>query len=177
MRLEELVADLLDASRIQQGRLELRPEPMDLAALARRVLERFEQAPERGEHHALELDVPEPVVGTWDPARLDQVITNLVSNALKYAPDGGVVRLRVRRGERDAELSVSDQGIGIAPEELAQLFQPFARGALARDSTGGTGLGLYISAQIVERHGGTIAVESEPGQGSTFTVRLPQAPR
>jgi signal transduction histidine kinase len=178
-RLELLVTDLLDASRIQQGRLELRPEATDLAQLAADALARVEHAPERTALHTLALDAPEPVIGQWDPARLDQVLTNLLSNALKYSPAGGTVRVSVRRTEAGdtALLTVGDAGIGIAPDEQAQLFQPFARGATARQSIGGTGLGLYISAQIVEQHSGQIAVESAPGAGSTFTVRLPLTPR
>jgi PAS domain S-box-containing protein len=172
-RLEHLVADLLDATRIQQGRLELRREPVDLVALARQGVERFEQAPERRPAHRLVLDADGLVSGVWDAARLDQVITNLLSNALKYSPGGGEVRLRVRDLGDAAEITVSDEGIGITVQERQQLFQPFARGDVARQSIGGTGLGLFITAEIVERHGGTIDVESEPAIGSTFTVRLP----
>jgi signal transduction histidine kinase len=172
-RLEVLVSDLLDASRIQQGRLELRPEEVDLVALAGGVLERFEHMPERGALHRLVLDAPEEVRGVWDPARIDQVLTNLISNGLKYSPDGGTVGVRVRRVDDHAEITVSDQGIGIAPSERDGLFQPFARGDQVRQSIGGTGLGLYIAAQIVAQHGGSIAVESEPGVGSVFTVSLP----
>ncbi len=117
------------------------------------------------------------MVAVLDLARIDQVLTNLVSNALKYSPDGGTVWVRVRRAGEVAEVSVSDEGIGIPPEEQARLFQPFARGSATHTQIGGAGLGLYITAQIVERHGGTIGVESEPGKGSTFTVRLPLGAR
>lgn len=174
-RFETLVNDLLDASRIQQGRLELRPEPLDLTALAQQVLERFEHAAERTERHTLVLEAPGPIWGTWDPAQLDQVLTNLVSNALKYSPEGGEVRLRLRHRGDSVEVMVSDQGVGIPPEEQALLFQPFVRGAAGRN-IGGTGLGLYITAQIVARHGGSIHIQSEVGVGSTFTVCLPLAP-
>ncbi|MBX6342462.1 MAG: HAMP domain-containing histidine kinase, partial [Thermomicrobiaceae bacterium] len=175
-RLEELVNDLLDVSRIQQGRLQPQPERFDLTELAREVIERFEQSAERKPQHRLVFESDGPVVGLWDPSRIDQVITNLVSNALKYSPQGGEVRVRVRQVDHAAEIAVSDQGIGITPEERQRLFKPFARGDTARQQFGGAGLGLYITAQIVERHGGTIGVESEPGKGSTFTVRLPLAP-
>ena len=103
------------------------------------------------------LDTPSPVVGLWDADRLDQVLTNLVSNALKYSPEGGEVRVRVARvgepgGEAErAEVVVSDRGIGIPASEQATLFAPFVRGSAARRIAGGTGLGLYISARIVER--------------------------
>jgi PAS domain S-box-containing protein len=175
-RLELLVGDLLDASRIQQDRLDLRPETFDLAELARVVAGRFEHAPERSEAHSLTIEAPAPVSGEWDTARIDQVLTNLISNALKYSPEGGDVRVCVTEDGGDAVVAVSDQGIGLTSSERAQLFQPFARGDEARQNFGGTGLGLFIAAQIVERHGGSVSVESTPGEGSVFTVRLPRHP-
>lgn len=174
-RLETLVADLLDASRLQQGHLELRPEPYDLREIAGEILERFQDIPERSEHHRLILNAPTPVIGMIEPGRVDQVLTNLLSNALKYSPKGGEVRLTIHQYGDQALIAVSDQGIGITTEEQARLFQPFSRGDAVRGISG-TGLGLYISRQIVERHGGTITVESQPGIGSTFTVQLPLAP-
>jgi len=175
-RFEMLVNDLLDVSRIQQGRLALRPQSTELTELARSVLARFEQSPDRTPAHRLVFDAPEPIHGVWDPVRLDQVLTNLISNALKYSPDGGEVRLSVRRRGDEVELAVSDEGIGIPAGEQAQLFQPFSRTMRARLEMGGTGLGLFISRQIVEQHGGTITLESTEGVGSTFTVRLPLTP-
>lgn len=176
-RLETLVTDLLDASRIQRGRLELHLEDVDLAQLTEQVMSRFELAPERTERHTVVLDTLEPVQGVWDRARLDQVLTNLISNALKYSPHGGEVRVTVRQNHDHAELIVSDQGIGIAASERPSLFQPFIRGKSAHLSASGTGLGLYITSQIVQQHGGTIDLESEPAEGSTFTIRLPLVPR
>lgn len=175
-RLETLVTDLLDASRIQRGRLELHLEEIDLAQLTEQVMARFEMAPEWTERHTVVLDTPGPVGGIWDRARLDQVLTNLISNALKYSPHGGEVKITVRHNDNHAELIVSDQGIGIAASERPRLFQPFQRGKSAHLSASGTGLGLYITAQIVEQHGGTISLESEPAEGSTFTIRLPLVP-
>ena len=176
-RLEGLMNDLLDASRIQQGRLELRPERTDLSALAGLVMGRFQQELEDAGCHRLTLDAPEPVVGLWDAARLDQVLTNLLSNAIKYSPQGGEVRVIVRQDDEWAEATVRDQGIGIPPAEQRALFEPFARGEALSQRVGGVGLGLYITARIVEQHGGTIRLESAPGQGSAFTVRLPLQPR
>jgi PAS domain S-box-containing protein len=173
-RLERLVADLLDVARMQRGELALRPEPMDLVDLARQVLDRFEQAPERSARHRLVLEATEAVVGRWDPDRLDQALTNLVSNALKYSPAGGEVRVRVARCDGAAIVRVRDEGLGLAPEEQAGIFRPYARGRAAR-GVEGTGLGLYVAAQVAARHGGTIAVESTLGAGSTFTIRLPLA--
>jgi signal transduction histidine kinase len=168
-RLEDLVDDLLDTSRIQHGRLELQPESLDLVALAATVMERFDDEPS----HTLILDAPEPVVGTWDPGRIDQVLTNLVGNAVKYSPDGGEVYVSVREIDNEVQVAVRDQGIGIAERDQPDVFQPFRRlHADARLITG-TGLGLYISSEIVARHGGRIDLVSVLGEGSTFTVHLP----
>jgi PAS domain S-box-containing protein len=172
-RLTTLIGDLLDASRIQQGRLDLHLTRCDLTALARETFGAFKTAPERTSSHTLILDADEGVVGHWDRGRLDQVLTNLLSNALKYSPAGGEVRLHIGKSGDQAVVTVSDQGIGISQEEQKNLFQPFSRGGAAHGRIGGTGLGLYIVRQIVEGHGGTIAVESAPGQGSTFTLTLP----
>jgi PAS domain S-box-containing protein len=173
-RLGVLVADLLDVSRLQQGHLALRPAPFDLATLAREVLERFADAPERTDRHILTLEAGSPVTGEWDRDRLDQVVTNLVSNALKYSPDGGEVRVRAARSaDGGAELAVTDAGVGIPPEVQPTLFRPFVRGAAASSAVGGTGLGLYIVDQIVRLHGGTVSLDSAPGAGTTMTVHLP----
>ncbi len=172
-RLEELVSDLLDVSRIQQGRFDLRLEQFDLVELASSVLSRFDHAPERSSNHELSLIATEPIEGTWDRGRLDQVLTNLVSNALKYSPDGGQILVRVSRFSEFAQVTVHDNGIGIGQEDLARLFQPFARGRHLKPKISGTGLGLYITQRIVEDHHGTIFVKSQPGQGTTFTVQLP----
>ncbi|HET7036048.1 MAG TPA: ATP-binding protein, partial [Thermomicrobiaceae bacterium] len=134
-----------------------------------------EHGGERTEAHTLVLEAPEPVVGEWDASRLDQVLTNLISNALKYSPDGGEVRVTVRQAGALAEVVVDDRGIGITPDELRTLFQPFSRGAEATRTASGAGLGLHISAQIVRRHDGNIDIESQPGAGSRFRVTLPLA--
>jgi PAS domain S-box-containing protein len=172
-RLEALVLDLLDVSRMQRGAFELHRESVDLAALARRACERYVHAPERTAQHAVLLDAPEPVEGNLDPGRLDQVLTNLISNALKYSPVGGTVRVSVRREADEALLIVEDEGVGIPPEEQEQLFQPFIRGRDAQRHAPGTGLGLYITEQIVAMHSGSISVRSVVDEGSTFVVRLP----
>ena len=172
-RLTTLIGDLLDASRIQQGRLDLQLARCDLAALAREVFSAFKTAPERTTDHTLILDADEVVVGRWDRGRLDQVLTNLLSNALKYSPEGGEVRLHVGKSGEQARVTVSDQGIGIPPEEQRTLFQPFSRGGAAHGRISGTGLGLYIVRQIVEGHGGTVTITSARQRGSTFTITLP----
>ncbi len=175
-RLETLVAQLLDAARIQQGRIELHPEPLDLAEMTRAIVERFEIATERNRNHDLVLDAPEPVEGVWDPSGIDQVVTNLVSNALKYSPNGGLVSVRVEQDGDDAVLTVTDTGIGIAPEQQGEIFKPFARGLTLQHGISGTGLGLYITRSVVEQHSGTVTLDSIPGIGTTITVILPLHP-
>ncbi|MDA0366469.1 MAG: HAMP domain-containing sensor histidine kinase, partial [Chloroflexi bacterium] len=172
-RLNRLINELLDTSRLQRGRLDLHREPADLVSVAALVLERFEDVPERTPAHSLVLDAPAPVVGRWDVGRVDQVLTTVVDSAVKYSPDGGEVRVSVRRLDHHAEITVSDQGIGIDASDHAAVFQPFQRVCEDKRVTSGHGLGLYIAEQIVRRHGGTITLDSTPGAGSRFTVSLP----
>lgn len=176
-RLDTLINDLLDASRLQQQRTELRPEEIDLAALIQHVLVRFEHASELQSAHRIVFESSDSVVGYWDPGRMEQVVTNLISNALKYSPDGGEVRTAVTDEGNRVTLSIQDQGIGVGPEDLAHLFEPFRRTDTARRTAGGTGLGLYITRQLVEQHGGTIEMASVVGDGTTVTVRLPRVAR
>ncbi len=175
-RMERLITDLLNASRIRQGRLELQPEPMDLRELAKEVLDRCADTAERTEQHCVVLDANEPVAGIWDRFRLDQVLTNLLSNAIKYSPQGGDVRLAVSQQGDQAIITVSDQGMGMDQDEQANLFEPFQRSARARAVSGGMGLGLHIASEIVKQHSGTITVDSAPGKGTIFTVSLPRTP-
>ncbi len=169
-RFAKLIENLLDLSRIEFGRLELEPEEVDLAEVARSVAARFEAELARS-GSSLALDLDGPVVGRWDPLRVEQVVTNLVSNAAKYGA-GRPIELRVDGDGETARLVVRDQGIGIAPEDQARIFERFERAAPSRHY-GGLGMGLYIARQIVEAHGGSIRVASAPGAGSTFTVELP----
>ena len=173
-RLVRLVEDLLDVSRIAEGRIQPRLEEVDLVDIAREAVSRLEpEAATAG--CALELHAPRPVVGQWDQLRMEQVVVNLVDNALKYGP-GKPVRVRVETREDWAVISVRDEGIGIPPEHQARVFERFER-AVSERHYGGLGLGLYISQQIVRAHGGRIRVESTPGTETTFTVELPLAPR
>ncbi len=170
-RLSRLVADLLDVSRITTGQLTLEREELDLGELAREAAARvIEQA--RPELVAIEVRAELPVHGRWDRVRVEQVVTNLLSNALKYGGGAPVVVTVENAGDR-ARVTVEDRGIGIAPEMQARLFQRFGRGVSAR-RYGGLGLGLYIVRQILDAHGGTVRVESTLGQGSRFTVELPR---
>jgi signal transduction histidine kinase len=170
VRLERLVNDLLDVTRIAAGRLELRIEQVDLSALVLAAAERF--TPDvAGAGQAPRLEIAAGVRGRWDPDRLDQVVANLLSNAVRHAPGAPIsVALRVVDGQ--AILTVRDGGPGIPPDRLDRIFERFERGRDPR-TAGGLGLGLYITRQIVESHGGTIRAESTPGRGATFVVRLP----
>ncbi|MGC3996767.1 MAG: ATP-binding protein [Anaeromyxobacter sp.] len=169
-RLATLVHSLLDLARIRSGRLELQREPFDLADLVREVAARFDE-PLAADGRRLEVVVSGPAPGRWDRSRLDQVLTNLLSNAAKYGGDGAI-RLALLVDGEQATVAVSDQGPGIAPEELERLFGRFVQGAGA-SGKGGLGLGLFIARSIVEAHGGRISAESRPGHGTTFTLELP----
>jgi two-component system, OmpR family, sensor kinase len=169
-RLSRLVNELLDVSRITSDRLALQLEEVELGALAREVVERFSDQLERAGCSLL-LQVEAPVVGRWDRGRLDQVITNLLSNAIKYSP-GKPIELSVAQGGTGVRLTVRDQGIGIPSKVQGRIFERFER-AVSERHYGGLGLGLWISRQIVLAHGGTISLQSAPGEGSTFTVELP----
>jgi PAS domain S-box-containing protein len=168
----KLIDELLDTSRLNAGRPALSPEPLDLGALVREVAERFEPELARTGTR-LDLVLAEGALGQWDRLRLDQVLTNLLSNAVKYGR-GNPVRVELTASAERVRLDVSDGGIGIAPEHLPRLFHRFER-AVSERNYGGFGLGLWIARQIVEAMGGHIAVRSEPGVGSTFTVELPRA--
>ena len=170
-RIVKLVDDLLDVSRASSGNLHFTLEPVNLAGVVREVVNRYENDLQRAAC-ALKLDLDDSVVGTWDRLRLDQVVTNLVTNAIKYGP-GKPIEIRVaRRDERHAILSVSDHGIGIAPEDQPRIFDRFAR-AVSPAHYGGLGLGLWIVRVIVEALHGSVAVSSEPGRGAEFFAVLP----
>lgn len=170
-RLTVLVTQMLDVSRITSGSLVLAPGPADLRDIVGDVLERFDLEIQRCQS-TVTMDAPDPVPGTWDGARIDQVVTNLVSNALKYGA-GNPVEVSVRAEPARAVLVVRDGGIGIPADELGGIFAPFARAATARHHAG-LGLGLWIAHQIVHASGGRITVDSRPAAGSTFTVELPR---
>jgi len=171
-RLATLVESLLDVSRLEAGRLELNLEYVDLAALAREVTGRFGAQAARS-HTPLEVHASEAVVGIWDRVRLEQVVSSLLSNALKYG-SGRPVHVLVERGPRGARLTVRDEGIGISPEHLPRIFNRFER-AVSAEHFGGLGLGLYLTRHLVQAFGGTIRAASEPGHGATFEVDLPLA--
>jgi len=169
--MSRLVANLLDVTRLRVNRIVLSLERLDLAGLVEEVAGRFEEELERA-GRPLRLSCPGPVHGTFDRTKLEQVVTNLLSNAIRYG--AGPVEVEVASGAGEASLSVRDHGQGIPPEDQARLFQRFERGQNAADG-GGLGLGLYIVRHIVEAHGGRIELTSEVGAGSVFTVSLPAA--
>jgi PAS domain S-box-containing protein len=172
-KLTGLINDLLDASRVERGGLVVHPAPLDLRAVVREAIDGAIPDPDR---HRILLELPD--APTWvdgDGPRLAQVVENLASNAVKYSPRGGPVRIRVADRGEEALLSVADEGIGIPGDELPLLFGRFFRARNASATAyGGLGLGLYISQDIVARHGGRIWAESEVGRGSTFHVALPR---
>jgi len=172
-RLNRLVGDLLDASRLEAGRLELRCTEVELVSRLRGVVEAMG---ELSDQHQIALEAPaQPVVGWWDRDRVEQIMDNLLGNAIKYSPDGGRIDVRVEDRGDEVLVSVADQGSGIGPESLPYLFERFYRAPDAADGpVKGLGLGLYVCKGLVEAMGGRISVESEPGRGSTFSFNLPR---
>jgi signal transduction histidine kinase len=171
-RLNRLVDDLLDVSRIETGQLPLDLGDVELGAIVRDVVERFEVDLSRaGCPVAIQGDGA--ISGRWDRSRIDQVVTNLLSNAVKF---GAGKPIEILFGEQagTAWLTVRDHGIGIEKAQQAPVFERFAR-AVSTENYGGLGLGLYISRRVVEAHGGRLRVDSQPGSGSSFTVELPRA--
>jgi PAS domain S-box-containing protein len=173
-RMSKLVEELLDISRIQGGRLSLELSTFDLGQLVREAVERTVVASGPA---TVEVRVPLGVTVEADQGRVDQVITNLVSNAIRYSPEGGLIEVELQATSGGVSLRVRDRGLGIPPEKQREIFERFARAH--GPSYGGLGLGLTIAQGIVEQHGGRIEVESSGrgGEGSTFTVSLPRKGR
>jgi signal transduction histidine kinase len=169
-RLDNLIDKFIDLSCISAGQLSVTPEAIDLGHLVRDVAGLFSERLQKSGCD-LDLHAAAGVIGRWDRVRIEQVITNLFSNACKYG-GGHPVDVAVGRSGDNAFVQVTDHGIGIAPEKQSLIFERFER-AVADRNLGGLRLGLWICRQIVEAHGGQITVESAPGQGSTFTVYLP----
>ena len=175
-RATRLIGELTDAARLEAQRpLDLRRTAIDLVALAEASITES-QAAAAGHPLHLEIGVAE-VVGLWDADRLTRVLENLVANAIKYSPAGSTVVVRVDREEAPggpvAVLSIADQGVGIPADDLPHIFERFRRGGNVAGRIAGSGLGLWGSQRIVAQHGGTIAIDSTEGKGTTVTVRLP----
>ena len=171
-RLRGLIDDLLDVSSLAAGQLELQIGPVDLAEVVAEVAARFiDEAARLGSR--LTIDARERAIGYWDRERLEQVVSNLISNAVKYG-DGKPIEVIVWAAGGQARLTVRDQGLGIAPRDQERIFGRFERAANS-GNFGGIGLGLWIVKQIVNVFGGAVSVESAPGAGSTFRVDLPYA--
>jgi signal transduction histidine kinase len=170
-RLSSLIDDLLDVSRLAINRMTLRTEEVDLAQIARDVV-----ATMAAELHragcVVDVAAPAAVQGRWDRTRLEQVLTNLLSNAMKFGA-GRPIEVTVDETDREVRATVRDHGIGISREDQSRIFGQFER-AVSTRHYGGLGLGLYISAQILRVQGGSLRVDSEPGKGACFTVVLPR---
>ncbi|HYK84910.1 MAG TPA: ATP-binding protein [Ktedonobacteraceae bacterium] len=174
LRMVELIDDLLDVTRLQAGRLELYPEPTNLIDLTRRVITKLQITTDR---HTFTLHTElEHLVVNLDARRMEQVLNNILGNAIKYSPDGGSIDITIDENceQQVALLSIQDGGIGIPLSQQARVFGRFVRAENAQAlGIGGTGLGLYLSRELVERHGGRIWFESTEGKGSTFFIALP----
>lgn len=169
-RQARLVSHLLDMVRLGRGQIDLELEPVDVAALVRSVASVFEALSEK---HQLAVHGPERLVAEVDAMRLEQVVTNLIENAVKYSPNGGQIEITLTQTPATFVLSVRDHGLGVPPEHLPKIFDRFYQ---AHKERSGLGLGLYISRQIVERHGGTMYAETPPdGEGTRFVVSAPLA--
>jgi signal transduction histidine kinase len=175
-RLLGLIEDILDLSRIESGKLSLRRRPMSLAEVARSGLETSQSVAKK---HGVDLVITvldELPVLPLDEVKMRQVVTNLIGNAVKFSPEHGRVEVRVRADGADAVLEVADRGPGIQPEETTHIFELFGQGAVGRKpASGGLGIGLHLVKRLTELHGGHVGVNSRPGEGSVFWVRLPMA--
>ncbi|MGE5123867.1 MAG: sensor histidine kinase, partial [Acidobacteriaceae bacterium] len=172
-RLTNMIENLLDASRLQAGGLSINPSEVDLPSLARRIAERFQT---QSSIHKLIVEFPQdyPVI-SGDDARLEQVLSNLVSNAIKYSPQGGEIHISGQVRPEQVMVCVSDQGPGIAPEDIPHVFDRFYRSSNAKRTTKGAGLGLYLARAVIEAHGGRIWIDPRPGKGARICFSIPRS--
>jgi signal transduction histidine kinase len=171
------LSDMLDdITFVVQGTLHhmmAHPAHIKLEAYCRSIVDEIQLSIGK-DHHIVFTTDGQLGTGIADKALIIRILSNLLSNAVKYSPEGSTIMVRLNLRDGDAVLEVSDQGIGIEPEEQKRIFEPFYRGSSVLDSVGGTGLGLSIVKDCVTLHGGTITMDSQPGKGTTFVVRLPQ---
>jgi signal transduction histidine kinase len=172
-RLTNLIENLLDASRLQAGGLSINPTDLALDVLAERIAKRFQT---QASIHKIMVEFPEnfPIVN-GDETRLEQVLANLVSNAIKYSPEGGEIRIRGQILAQQVIVCVSDQGPGVAPEDIPHIFDRFYRSSIAKRTTKGAGLGLYLARAVIEAHGGQIWVDTQPGKGARICFSIPRS--
>lgn len=170
--LDVLINNVLDASKVSFKKIKLEITEVDLSALVRKIVVNLEE--QSKVECYLEVHAEQPIIGLWDRNKIETVITNLLTNAIKYGKRRPII-IRVKSEDENAILSVEDHGIGIAKEDLTKIFLKFER-FVSLDNYPGLGLGLYLARLITKAHGGTINVKSELGQGSTFTVELPLKP-
>ena len=172
VEMNELVHQMIEMARLQEGN-QVQLELVDIREIVREAVAHSESLAGT-EHHLVAEDPGRPVQVMADRFRFRTVLTNLIDNAIKYSPEGGEVRVTVRNTGESVRVSVSDQGLGIDPKELAQLFQPFVR-TRPQPATPGLGLGLFLAREIARAHRGDLSANSTPGGGSTFVVTLPSA--
>ena len=173
-RMNGLVNDLLSVSRAEKGSLSMERVSYDLALVLREVVQRYVDATLEEGRHTFTVEAPASVPAHGDQSRVEQLLMNLVGNAVKYSPTGGEVRIALTARDRNAEITISDQGIGIPPEEISKLGHPFVRGAGRANSFAGMGVGLYVARIVAEAHAGSLALESDgDGKGTTVRVKLP----
>jgi len=173
-RMNGLVNDLLSVSRAEKGSLSMERVSYDLAVVLREVVQRYVDATLEEGRHVFTVEAPATVPAHGDQSRVEQLLMNLVGNAVKYSPTGGQVRVALTAGDRTAEISISDQGIGIPPEEISKLGHPFVRGAGRANSFAGMGVGLYVARIVAEAHAGSLELESDgDDKGTTVRVKLP----
>ncbi len=169
-KLSKLINDLLNISVISTGRLQLDREKVDFSSVIDETLQRFHEQLKRAKYK-VKVTMQQDIIGYWDRTRIEQVISNLIANAIKYG-QGKPIKLELKRLNSHAQFTIQDHGIGIEPNFQNQIFERFARGVSARDYRG-LGVGLYISRQIIEAHGGSIRLKSKPQEGSKFIIELP----
>ena len=166
-----MINDLMDVSLITTGKMDLQLEDTDLVNVTKQVSMSFSEVLKKGKYK-VKINTKSPVIGKWDKVRLEQVITNLFSNAIKYGSNKPI-EIKILKNKNQGKFIIKDQGIGIPSKQQKVIFDLFKRAPGPGEYKKGLGVGLYISSQIVKIHGGKINVSSAPAKGTTFTIELP----